>query len=751
MPAPRAFALIRTQDQWLRVSHNKTALQGEVVQLFWRDEKPQTAGDHKPCLEAGAGLAFDDSCRLYHSAPKEGRVERFLWAAHDPLEPSASQPVPVDLFQTDIDRQLGDFILAGEAPTALAEPRGLAVSEDDRLFIAEAGANRILIYDLRSNRLLRRVQLAASPVDLAAEGRTVFALLTSPPGLIKLDARTDPRTLPLPAQITAPSRIALAPSGEIYILEQAGTAQARVVKYDSPAEAIEVNFATDIEFQVGDSLVASACAGNNHVLVVARRPQEDFLRFCVGEDGVAELPPLKARGYDGLGIVLAPDGRIGFWTDKGFRHTVAARLRYFPEGSITTFRLDSGEFNTIWGRIFFDACIPKDTRVVVRCIADDEPPEEAAIERKHPANTNDDPPHADLSPPMPPVTLAHRLVNAPPQTLHMRETGRELPWVRPAEDDPFETYEAPVIAEPGRYLWVHVELSGNTRSTPRIKALRAEYPTHDYLRRLPQTYSREERMAAFLRRYLAIFEGALGEFESKADARAALLDPRSAPQEILPWLATFVGMTFDERMARAPRPGGQTEDVRRTLIREATWLFRFRGTVPGLRRFLEIYLGHSVMLIEKYRVRGLGGAVLGDPSGLTSSSVLGAGFRIGGAIGLTDTQTLTGTVDDAFDTHAHRFAVIIPSSLTSDQQEVVRQILELHRPAHTLVEVCTVAAGMRVGRGLHVELTSIIGRGGGFTQLQLGNSQLGRGNILGIPEAGTVLSSARVGRDSRVG
>lgn len=751
MPAPRPFALIRTNDQWLRASHDLTALQGEVVQLFWRDQKAERADDVEPLTGRGAGLAFDSHCRLYHSAPDEGQIERVLWAAQDPLQAAGEQPSPVSLFENRIDTQVGDFSLSSEAATALVKPRGVAIDEDDRLFIAESGAKRILIYDLWSNRLLRSVQLAAEPVDLVAGGRTVYALLASPPGLIKLDARSDPQAIDLPIEITDPSRIALSPGGDIFILEHAGAAQSRVLRFSGLGDSIEVEFATDIEFQIGDPLLASSCAGGNHVLVVARRPNEDFLRYCVGENTAAELPPLKGKGYDGLGIVLTPNGRIGYWTEQGFRHAVAARLRFFSEGSVTTFQLDSGEFHTAWGRVFLDACIPKDTGIIIRCITADEPPEGELMPRTRPANTSSDPPHPNLSPPMPPLAIANQLASAVGQSLHRRETGRELPWVRQAEDDSFETYEAPVIAEPGRYLWVRIELSGNTRATPRVKALRAEYPTHDYLRRIPQTFSRDEQVASFLRRYLAVFEGALGELEARADARAALLNPRSAPAEILPWLASFVGMALDERMARAPRPGGQVEDVRRTLIAEAVLLFRFRGTVPGLKRFLEIYLGTQAIIIEKFRVRGLGGALLGDSTGLAASSVLGAGFRVGGAIGEDQTQVLTGTVEDAFETHAHRFAVVIPAILTTDQQDVVRQILELHRPAHTLVEVCTVGAGMRVGRGLHVALTSIIGCGGIFTQLQLGNATLGRGAIVGKPEAGTIIGGGRVGNDSRVG
>lgn len=741
MPAPRPFALIRTRDQWLRAAHENTALEGEVVQLYWEDQKPESMADEAAFSELGAGLAFDEHCRLYHSVPKEGRVERLFWATHDPLQPAAVQKGLIDLFETERPEEFGDFVLSGEGQAQLLEPTGLAVDEDERLFVAESGLKRILIYDLETKRLLRIVQLAARVVDLAAFGNTVYGLLVSPPGLIKLTARTNPQSLELPPDITTPTRIAVSPDGELFVLDQGGTADACVVAHSDGDEVVKVPFATDIEFQPGASCMR---------LVVARRPGEDFLRFCIDENDVFEIPPLKARGYDGLGIVNTPDGRIGFWTKSGFRHAVAARLHYLPAGRVTTFQLDSDEFHTIWGRLFLDACIPKETSITIRCITTDEPPDEPEIAQTPPANTTD--PQTFEVPPLPPISLAARLELAEPQTLHRRETGRELPWVRHAEDDPFETYEAPIIAEPGRYLWVRIDLSGNTRTTPRLRALRAEYPTHDYLRRLPQTFSRDEHVAGFLRRYLAIFEGVMGELEGEADARATLLDPRSAPAEILPWLGSFLGMVFDERMARAPRAGGQVEDVRRTLIAEATWLFRFRGTIAGLRRFVEIYLATQTILIEKFRMRGVGNVILGDPGGLTSSSIIGAGFRVGGALGDEDVEPLAGeNIEDAFATHAHRFALIIPASLTAEQLEVVHWILELHRPAHTLVEVCTVGAGMRVGRGLHVELTSIIGRSGEFTQLQLGAVRLGRGSVVGKSEAGTSIGGSHIGWDSRVG
>jgi phage tail-like protein len=737
MPAPRPFALIRTHDQWFRASYENTALQGEVVQLSWNpgtapeDEKPD------PFLFPGSGLAFDSYCRLYHSVTGEsgGRIERLLWATHDPLQPGDSQRQPVDLIDDD--------------QGGLNKPLGLAVDQDDRLFVAESGTRSILVFDLWSKRLLVRVQLKSEPLDLVAKDRSVYALLKSPPHLLRVDARGNVQTLSWPDAIVNPSRLALAPNGDLFILENAGDSLARVVNYNKPAETISVKFATDVEFQTGDALLAESCGGENQVLVVARRPDEDFRRFCVGKEKPSELTPIKARAYDGLGIVRVPDGRIGFWTNRGFRHAVAATLKYRKQGSVTTYRLDSKEFHTTWGRLFIDACIPKGTRIEVRCITADEPPEGQDVPRRSPENTTANPSHQELSP-LPPKVLVDRALLTAAQSLHRRETGKELPWVRARSGDSFETYEAPVIAQPGRYLWVILELTGNSRTTPRLRALRAEYPTHDYLKRLPKTLSRDESVARFLQRYLAIFEGVLGELEAEADARATLLDPRSAPAEILPWLASFLGLALDERMARAPRPGGKTEDVRRRLIAEAIWLFRFRGTIAGLSRFIEIYLDRQPIILEKFRFRGMGGVLLGEGVE-TSNSVLGGGFRIGGAIGLGETQELDTPPEDAFATHAHRFSLVVPAQLTSEQRDVVQQILDLHRPSHTLVEICTLGAGMRVGRGLHVALTSIIGRSGGFDQLQLGNSTIGRGSVLGRALPGTVVGKSKLGEDSRPG
>ncbi len=477
-------------------------------------------------------------------------------------------------------------------------------------------------------------------------------------------------------------------------------------------------------------------------VVVARSPGDDLLTFAIEDGAVIGGAPLKGRGYDGSGIVRTPAGRIGFWTDQGLREAVPARSEFVTDGHVTTYRLDSGEFHMEWGRLFVDACVPSGCNLHVVCRTADDVSDEPTIARSPPPNVDAELPRPDLSPPMLPVSLSALPEEGHP--LHRRETGRELPWARFAADDPFETYEAPVLAGPGRYLWVTFFLHGTGHATPRVRSLRAEHPSHDLLRRLPKTFSRDDRVASFLRRYLMLFDGALGDLEARAEQRKALLDPYVTPEEALPWLASFLGLTLDERWPVA---------ARRRLIDEIPELWRKRGTLAGLTGFLEIYLGRPPVIVEHYRLRGLGGALLSgdEQSTLFSGSVVGANMRVGGAVGEAGDRPLSGDLASAFATHAHRFSVMIPAVLPPEGMDVVRHVLETQRPAHTIYELCTASSGMRVGYGLHVELLSVIGRTGGFETLRLDATRLGRGAVVGRPVPGARLGIDPLDQGLRLG
>jgi phage tail-like protein len=787
---PRPFALVHTADQWCRAAHTATALERATgaVRLAGEPE-PERPGEPGE-LPIPGGLAFDPWCRLFRSLPEEGRIERVLRPGGNPAAAAEEMPA-ADLFEVpaaETDEDEAGFHPTQPAPGPLNEPRGLAVDDEGRLYVAEAGAGRVLVVDLVERRVLRQVRFPLAeggfgkPVDVATDGRRVWVGIQGVAFVAEIDGRGGPKERALPEGVTC-DRIACRPStGGLFVLQGAGTAEARVVALGPPAlpsagrggatalsslsgsrhETIglrppspalrergpggegplawPVPFATDLEFE------------SPAVLVVARRPGEELLRFDPETGQPDDHPRATARGFDGRAIVRTPEGRIGFWTVRGLRTATLVRIRYAPAGRVTTFQLDSGAYQTVWGRLFLDACIPAGTSVRVHCATADEIPEGPALPRTPPATGCPTGPLRGESPPMPPLSLIPAALPAPAgatvfRPLHRRRSGRELPWTPvPETGDPladFQTYEAPVAAPPGRFLWVTLELRGAGRSTPRVKSLRAERPGHDLLRRLPRTYSREARAADFLRRFLAPLDGVLGDLDARATHRRALLDPASAPAEALPWLAGFLGLALDERWPVA---------ARRQLIAEAAWLFRFRGTLPGLRRFLELCLGEGVLLIEHWRLRGLGGSLVGEAGPASSRAVVGAGFRVGGALGEPDEVFVGGASPaDAFATHAHRFTVIVPRALSAEERSMAEHVLEEHRPAHTLYEMCTGASGLRVGVGTLAAISTRVGRGAAFEPLEVGGSLLGRDAVIGRPVAGARPGASRAGFDSHVG
>ena len=104
---------------------------------------------------------------------------------------------------------------------------------------------------------------------------------------------------------------------------------------------------------------------------------------------------------------------------------------------------------------------------------------------------------------------------------------------------------------------------------------------------------------------------------------------------------------------------------------------------------------------------------------------------------------------DAFETHAHRFTVIIARKLDAERRAVVDDVLAAHRPAHTIVDVCDLASGMRIGVGLYLELNTLIGRSGGFEDVRIGGL-LGRHTVLGRREPGARLGHMTLRKTDRM-
>lgn len=106
-----------------------------------------------------------------------------------------------------------------------------------------------------------------------------------------------------------------------------------------------------------------------------------------------------------------------------------------------------------------------------------------------------------------------------------------------------------------------------------------------YLDYLPGLYQESE----FLGRFLLIFEHILSPIDRTIGNVSHFFDPDLAPAEMLPWLASWLGVVLDVRVP---------EERRRDLVRAAPELYRWRGTKRGLREYLRLYTGIEPEITE---------------------------------------------------------------------------------------------------------------------------------------------------------
>ena len=709
-----AYSLLAHPDQWARCRHEGSALAPDGgVQLNWQVPEPEGAGPQPP-LRPPPGLAFDRWGNAYRSWPQDNRV------SVQPPATSTTSPADLDWAGT------------------FARPSALTVDSAQRLYVVQDAGARVAVANLWAREVLRRIPVATGrhphrrAVDVASRGCDALVLTRRPTELLVVAGRRGP----LPGPSLAPprcqgavaaSRVAIAPDGTVLVLWSRADLPPLITDSDGHpvagvADAVDLVVRTD------------------GTLAVACRPGLPLRRFAPLEgalltEDVAELDPLAQPGFDG-GSVEESYGRLCGTAVGGIAWTGGPSVRYLPAGRVVSYRLDSGAYRTRWGRVFLDACLPPGTGVSVRSLTTDDddvadpvapaPPGRGGITIRRP----------DLTPPLPGAAALAQASAADAAPVFRRPTGREQPWAQIPADDRFETYEAPVTAGPGRYLWLVLGLTGTAGLTPRVRELRVERPGHRLLQHLPQAWSRDDADADFLQRFLAPLDGLLGELGDRAVQRALLVDPAATPQEALAWLASFAGLALDRRWPEA---------ARRELIAQAYTLFARRGTMAALTRILSIYLGYPPVLVERWRLRGIPGAELGAGPGSTAPARLGASIRAGGSLG--DGTPGGATISpDGYATVAHRFSVLITADLTREQSAVMEKILADHRPAHTEVELCALGLGMRIGRHLHLALTSVVGPGADWGPAVVGSVALGGDGVVGVPSAGS-----RLGRDGTVG
>ncbi|MBO0794301.1 MAG: hypothetical protein J2P36_25590, partial [Ktedonobacteraceae bacterium] len=431
-------------------------------------------------------------------------------------------------------------------------------------------------------------------------------------------------------QIVNPIAIEALPDDTVLILdsspEEKDPAQSfsRIYRYQSgkqagPPVATDTDFAvrligydlafvpeyktSDTHTQIADQLYIAAADGNQCFAfwLSLKDNGQLFMQLLPGY--------FPMRLFEGKGIVAADtdvyydfaDGWLPLVRQPRHRYAAAAVL-CTPLGTPETTHnahqrhaFDGHEPDCQWHRLLLDACIPPGTEVLVESRA-----------------ANDE------------SELALTAWQQEPR-LYLRGAGSELPYVRqPPGADGTGTWELLFQGARGRYLQLKLLLRGNSRCTPRLRALRAYYPRFSYLSHyLPAIYREDQQSASFLERFLANLEGFFTNIEDKIAVVQLLFDARSAPPDVLDWLASWFGIVLDPTWDEAKR---------RLFIKHAMDFFQYRGTMRGLLMALRLTLEdrvcesifsaqsakpsrpERVRIVEKYRTRNLPAVVAGDPT-----------------------------------------------------------------------------------------------------------------------------------------
>ncbi|MCJ7625380.1 MAG: phage tail protein [Anaerolineaceae bacterium] len=107
----------------------------------------------------------------------------------------------------------------------------------------------------------------------------------------------------------------------------------------------------------------------------------------------------------------------------------------------------------------------------------------------------------------------------------------------------------------------------------------------EYMKYLPELYRSDEIMG----RFLMLFESFWKPIEQQIDQAYCYFDPDLTPEKFLPWLASWVGVYWDDSLP---------ERRKRRLLHSAVSLYQGRGTKKALEEFLRIYSDGEVEIIE---------------------------------------------------------------------------------------------------------------------------------------------------------
>ncbi|MFD1565066.1 phage tail protein [Haloarchaeobius amylolyticus] len=672
-----------------------------------------TAIERSPIEDDAVDVAIDSSGFLY-TLRSSGSLSR-----HDPA--------------ADLTHRLW-----GRADAAVAAPRALCV-EGDRIFVADGSDGSVTVVSTRLQRTIGTIETdATDPIRIAHAEGTLYLLDDG--GQLRTVGQATGATGTCSMSLVEPVNLAVDTDGRGYVLDR--TDGDPVIRSFSGADGHHddrVSIPNDAFVAADGPFVPTALSLADGTLLVAGR-LEDGSRALFERDPESgafheryrlECPcrTLVARSLDS-------DGRMAFYAGagpNGHSRLLRERRRYARHPrrersiGVAFHRYDAGTDGTEWHRLALDLSgSTASTQVQLRYVATDRPALcETAVDGLEavPAVAADalcalqitsvwDLATSDVP------RLASALSDYNRADVQAWQTAAIDTLAAHADGDWTTVDSVPpddVLLRDavGRYLYVALELDGSPQSSPRVDAVTAYCPRQSYLRYLPELYQEDDRSAAFLTRYLSVFESVFTDIEAEIDRISRYFDPDAVPSAALSWLEQWLALERDDEWP---------EDARRELLSRAPELYKRRGTKAGLRAMLELYLRY---------------AASSSVDGSASSTVTADGGGTGNEMPASHRLFVLTTGDlDCLDREVRRqyplpagprsFSVFCGPFETDDERAMVESIVASGMPAHVGADVVELDDGLRLAGdtflGLNSRLTT--------REFSLGETTLGENTVL---------------------
>jgi phage tail-like protein len=280
-----------------------------------------------------------------------------------------------------------------------------------------------------------------------------------------------------------------------------------------------------------------------------------------------------------------------------------------------------------------------------------------------------------------------------------------------------------VQSPPGQRLRLGFDLKSNGVVTPQIHALQIFFPRESYLQYLPAVFQDDDESRLFLDRFLSIFQTTFDDMDSRLDNLADLFDPVSTPANVFPWLAAWIAQPIDPTMPL---------ERQRQLLKNAFLTNRAKGSVAGLRKVIEDYLGISatqrcipspvppngnVRILEHYRLRNWislpASGRLNEGARLFSENLY-ARLQVGvastiGSFKLTNPPPPSA---EPFEWGANQFSVFFPANpyTAAETSAAVQKVLDREKPAYTQAFLSPVFPRLRVGVQATLGVDAYVGK-----------------------------------------